>query len=66
MELAFTALLYRSYTLTRNAVPARRTAALHRAHLILDTERALHLNIELTVNHAAHQVGWLIVGMNYY
>ncbi|MCX4452358.1 phosphatase PAP2 family protein [Streptomyces sp. NBC_01728] len=65
-ELAFTALLYWAYTLTRNAVPAHRTAALHRAHAILDTERALHINIELTVNHAADRVGWLIVGMNYY
>lgn len=66
VELAFTALLYWAYTLTRNAVPAHRTAALHRAHEILDTERDLHLNIELTVNHAADKVSWLIVGMNYY
>ncbi|MFF0133080.1 phosphatase PAP2 family protein [Streptomyces mirabilis] len=66
LELTCTALLYWAYTLTRNAVPAHRTAALHRARDILDTERALHLNIELTVNHAADRVDWLIVGMNYY
>ncbi|MGY6021761.1 phosphatase PAP2 family protein [Streptomyces spinosirectus] len=65
-ELAFSALLYWSYTLTRNAVPAHRTAALHRAHEILDTERTLHVDIELAVNHAADKTGWLIVGMNYY
>ncbi|MGW0747412.1 phosphatase PAP2 family protein [Streptomyces sp. NPDC002817] len=66
VELAFTALLYWAYTLTRNAVPAHRTAALHRAHEILATEQTLHVNIELAVNHAADKVDWLIVGMNYY
>ena len=66
MELAFTGLLYWAYTLTRNAVPAHRTAALHRAPEIWHAERTLHINIELAVNHAADRVGWLIVGMNYY
>lgn len=66
VELAFTALLYWAYTLTRNAVPAHRAAALDHARQILHAERDLHLNIELTVNHAANRVGRLIVGMNYY
>ncbi|ALV32247.1 phosphatase PAP2 family protein [Streptomyces sp. CdTB01] len=66
VELLCTGLLYWAYTLTRNAVPAHRTAALHRAHAILHAEQTLHVNIELTVNHAADRVGWLIVGMNYY
>ncbi|WP_329530958.1 phosphatase PAP2 family protein [Streptomyces sp. NBC_01450] len=66
VELTCTALLYWAYTLTRNAVPAHRTAALHRAHTILHAERLLHVDVELTVNHAADRVGWLIVGMNYY
>ncbi|MFJ9539104.1 phosphatase PAP2 family protein [Streptomyces sp. NPDC101225] len=65
-ELVCTGLLYWAYTLTRNAVPAHRTAALHRADAIWHAEQELHLNIELTVNHAADHVGWLIVGMNYY
>jgi PAP2 superfamily protein len=65
-ELLFTALGYWAYSLSRNAVPDHRDAALHRAHLILDAERTLHVNIELTINHAADRVGWLIVGMNYY
>lgn len=65
-ELAFTAIGYWAYTLTRNAVPDHRVAALHRAAEIWHTERALHINIELSVNHAADKVGWLIVGMNYY
>lgn len=65
-ELVCTGLLYWAYTLTRNAVPAHRTAALHRAYAIWHAERDLHVNVELTVNHAADKVGWLIVGMNYY
>ena len=65
-ELACSGLLYWAYTLTRNAVPARRTAAMHRAHAIWHAEQVLHVDIELTVNHAADRVGWLIVGMNYY
>ncbi|MFG3064222.1 phosphatase PAP2 family protein [Streptomyces sp. NPDC048231] len=66
LELLCTGLLYWAYTLTRNAVPAHRTAALHRANAILHAEQMLHLNIELTINHAADHVDWLIVGMNYY
>ncbi|MFF7639838.1 phosphatase PAP2 family protein [Streptomyces canus] len=66
VELAFTALLYWAYTLTRNAVPAHRFAAVRRAHEIWDAERELHVNIELAVNHTTDKVGWLIVGMNYY
>ncbi|PWI14464.1 inositol phosphorylceramide synthase [Streptomyces sp. Act143] len=65
-ELLCTGLLYWAYTLTRNAVPAHRAAALHRAHAIWHAERLLHVDIELTVNHAADRIGWLIVGMNYY
>nr|WP_250302489.1 phosphatase PAP2 family protein [Streptomyces sp. A 4/2] len=66
LELAFTAIGYWAYTLSRNAVPTHRGAALHRAHEIFDTERLLHIDIERTVNHAADHVTWLIVGMNYY
>lgn len=66
VELAFTAVGYWAYTLTRNAVPAHRTAALHRAQAIWHAERLLHVNIELGINHAADKVTWLIVGMDYY
>jgi hypothetical protein len=66
VELAFTAIGYWAYTLSRNAVPAHRVAAMHRATAIWHTEQSLHLNIERAVNHAADKVTWLIVGMNYY
>ncbi|MER6328438.1 phosphatase PAP2 family protein [Streptomyces sp. NPDC014983] len=66
VELVCTGLLSWAYALTRNAVPAHRSAAPHRAQDILHAEQELHLNIELTINHAADRVGRLVVGMNYY
>jgi hypothetical protein len=65
-ELLLAGAGYALYSVTRNAVPDHRTAALHRAREILDAERAAHLSIELAVNHAADHVTWLIVGMDYY
>ncbi len=59
-------LCYWAYTLTRNAVPEHETAAVHRAEAVLRIERALHVNVELTVNHAVASVRWLATGMNYY
>jgi hypothetical protein len=66
LELAFTAIGYAAYTLTRDAVPEHRVAAFHRAEAILRAERWLHVDVELSVNHAADKVTPLIVGMNYY
>lgn len=65
-ELALIIVGYAAYTLTRNAVPTHRAAAFHRAEAIWRAERALHINIELTVNHALDRITPLIVGMNYY
>ncbi|WP_329561419.1 phosphatase PAP2 family protein [Kitasatospora sp. NBC_01266] len=65
-ELLLTAIGYALYTVSRNAVPDHRAAALHRAQELLDLERHLHLSFELSLNHAANHVTWLIVGMNYY
>ncbi|WP_329129535.1 phosphatase PAP2 family protein [Streptomyces sp. NBC_01476] len=66
VELAFTVGLYLAYSRTRRYVPSHRTAALHRAREILSAERWLHVDIELTLNHAVDKVSWLVVGMNYY
>ncbi len=66
VELVFTVLLYKAYSLTRSAVPDEHVAAVRRARDILRAERFLHIDIERTVNHAADRVGWLISGMNYY
>ncbi|SCD35516.1 PAP2 superfamily protein, partial [Streptomyces sp. DvalAA-14] len=66
IELVFTVGLYLAYSRTRRYVPSHRTAALHRAREIWHAERLLHINFELTLNHAVDKVSWLVVGMNYY
>jgi hypothetical protein len=66
VELAFTVALYLAYSRTRRYVPSHRTAALHRASEIWQAEKILHVNIELTLNHAVDRIGWLVVSMNYY
>ncbi|MEU9047736.1 MULTISPECIES: phosphatase PAP2 family protein [unclassified Kitasatospora] len=65
-ELLLAGAGYALYTVSRNAVPDHRAAALRRAEEILDAERSLHLSFELALNHAADHVTWLITGMNYY
>ncbi|RAG82447.1 PAP2 family protein [Streptacidiphilus pinicola] len=65
-ELLLIALCYGAYSVTRNAVPDHRAAALARAQQLLDAERRLHVSFELALNHAADHVTWLIVGMDYY
>ena len=66
LELALVSIGYGLYTLSRDAVPIHEDAAFHRAAAILRVEHDLHLDVELTVNHAADRIGPLIVGMNYY
>ena len=65
-ELALIVIAYGLYSLTRDAVPGQRAAAMHRAEWILRTEHSLHLDVELTINHAIDKITPLIVGMNYY
>jgi hypothetical protein len=66
LELVFTVALYLAYSRTRRYVPRHKTAALHRAREVLHAERLMHVDIELTINHAVDRVNWLVVGMNYY
>jgi hypothetical protein len=66
VELTFSVVLYLVYRQIRLDVPAHSGAAMHRATRIWHTERRLHLDPELAVNHAFNHVTWLIVGMNYY
>lgn len=65
-ELGLIAAGYGLYTLTRNAVPDHKFAAMHRAAALLRIEHTLHVDVELTVNHALDKITPLIVGMNYY
>jgi hypothetical protein len=66
LELAFTVALYLAYSRTRRYVPRQRTAALHRAREVLHFEKLMHVNFELSLNHAVDRVDWLTAGMNYY
>ncbi|MBM9435339.1 hypothetical protein [Actinacidiphila bryophytorum] len=46
------------YRQIRLDVPDHRGAAMHRAAQIWNTERRLHLDPELAVNHAFNHVTW--------
>lgn len=65
-ELALVVVAYGLYSLTRDAVPGQRAAAMRRAESVLRTEHSLHIDVELTINHAVDKITPLIVGMNYY
>ena len=65
-ELALIVVGYSLYTVTRDAVPGQRDIAMRRAESMLRAEHWLHVDIELTVNHALDKITPLIVGMNYY
>jgi hypothetical protein len=66
VELVFTVGLYLAYSRTRRYVPSHRTTALHRAREIWHAEKVLHIDLELTMNHAVDKISWLVVSMNYY
>nr|EIF89384.1 hypothetical protein [Streptomyces tsukubensis NRRL18488] len=65
-EILLIAVSYWTYSLVRNAVPEQKAQALKNADWILDVEKAIGLDFEHAVNHAANSVTWLIVTMNYY
>jgi hypothetical protein len=65
-EILLIGVCYGAYSFVRNLVPTRHIAALHRAGDLLSLERALHIDVELPLNHLFARVGWLGVGANYY
>ncbi|ACU72246.1 hypothetical protein Caci_3339 [Catenulispora acidiphila DSM 44928] len=65
-ELALIVVGYVLYSLTRDAVPGQQATAMRRAESVLRSEHRLHIDIELSVNHALDKITPLIVGMNYY
>jgi hypothetical protein len=65
-ELLFVLFGYWCYTLVRNSVPDQARAATRHAEEILGWQRAIGVDIELTVNQAFDRITWLIVGLNYY
>jgi hypothetical protein len=65
-ELALIVIGYGLYSVTRDAVPSQKAIATRRAGSVLRFEHTLHIDVELTVNHAIDKITPLIVGMNYY
>lgn len=65
-EILLIALCYSAYSLVRNLVPTTHTAALRLGGRLLDLERFLHLDPELSLNHLFVHVRWLGVGADYY
>lgn len=65
-ELLLIAVSYGTYSIIRNAAPARVEEAQRNARAIWDLQGDLGLAFERSVNHALEGVTWLIVPMNYY
>jgi PAP2 superfamily len=65
-EILLIGACYGAYSIVRNMVPTRHTAALHRAGDLLGLERTLHINVELWLNHLFTRLDWLGVSANYY
>jgi hypothetical protein len=65
-EILLIGTCYGAYSIVRNLVPTRHTAALHRAGDLLGLERALHIDVERWLNHLFTRVDWLGVSANYY
>ncbi|HEU5159931.1 MAG TPA: phosphatase PAP2 family protein [Streptosporangiaceae bacterium] len=65
-EILLIGACYGAYSIVRNLVPTRHAAAVRRAGELLDLERALHIDVELSLNRLFTRVEWLGVGANYY
>lgn len=65
-ELVIVAVVYFTYSLTRNLIPGHEEQAQRNARTILDWEKALGLDIELGINRWGAAREWLIVPVNYY
>jgi len=57
-EIAFILLSYWVYSLIRNAVPTHEKPALEHARSVLDAEKAIHFDIEHTLNRFVDTVRW--------
>ena len=65
-EILLIALCYSAYSLVRNLVPTTHTEALRLGRQLLDLERFLHIDPELSLNHLFVDAHWLGIGANYY
>src|SRR3954469_20186325 len=65
-EILLIALCYTAYSLVRNLVPTTHTEAFRLGGRLLNLERFLHVDAELSLNHLFAHVHWIGVGANYY
>ena len=65
-ELVIVAVVYFTYSISRNLIPDQAAQAQRNARSILDAEKLLGLDIELGINHWGADLPWLIIPANYY
>lgn len=65
-EILFIGLSYVLYSLIRNGVPTHEVGARHRAEALYGLERALHIDIELSINRFVASVHWLSLTADYW
>ena len=65
-ELVIVAVVYFTYSISRNLIPDQVEQAQRNARSILDAEKLLGLDIELGINLWGADLPWLIVPANYY
>jgi hypothetical protein len=65
-EVAFVGIVYFLYSLSRNSAPSHEVGAFHRAKSVLSIERALHINVEHSVNAFVAGHSWLAYISDYY
>jgi hypothetical protein len=65
-EIAFIGVSYLLYSLIRNGVPTHEVGARHRAEALYAVERAIHIDLELSINHWVASLHWLSLTANYW
>lgn len=65
-ELVIVAVVYFTYSISRNLIPDQVEQAQRNARSILDAEKLLGLDIELGINRWGADLPWLIIPANYY
>jgi len=65
-EVGFIGLSYLLYSMIRNGVPTHEIGARNRAEALYGVERALHIDIELSINRMVAGVHWLSLASDYW
>lgn len=65
-EFLFIGVSYLLYSLIRNGVPTHSVGARHRAEALYALERALHIDVELSINRFVASIHWLSLTADYW